>query len=101
MHAQEDGRSCREPGRLERSERLKAVEPRHLDIEDNDVRIHLSGKVERLTAIRRGTDDVELIGQRRGDGIEKLAVVVYEKNFRLWIGWGDLPESMGHGRSIL
>src|SRR5215510_14755871 len=44
MHAQEDGRCCREPGLLERPKRLKPVESWHLDVEDNDVRIHLGGK---------------------------------------------------------
>ena len=101
MHAQENGRCCRKSGLLERPKRLKAVESRHLDVKDDDVRIHIGSNVKCMTAICCGTDDVKVIGQHRGHGIEKLTVVVHEKNSRLRTGGGEMCESRGHGRSIL
>jgi len=101
MHAQEDGRYRREPGLLERPKRLKPVESRHLDVKDDDVRIHIGSNVKCMTAICCGTDDVKVIGQHPGHGIEKLTVVIDEKNSRLRTGGGEMCESRGHGRSIL
>ena len=101
MHAQEDGRYRREPGLLERPKRLKPVESRHLDVKDNDLRIQIGGNVKRTTAIGCGSDDVKVIGQDPGHGIEKLTVVIDEKNSRLRTGGGHMGESTGHGRSIL
>ena len=74
---------ARESGSLERSERLKAVEPRHVDVQDDDVGVSLARLVDCLPAIGRDACHVELVGQHRGHRVEDSAMVVHEKNSRL------------------
>jgi hypothetical protein len=82
MHAEEDRGCCRHSGLVKRSKRLKAIDSRHLHVENDDVWFQLAGHLDGPMAIRCSAHDVEVVGENRGDGVEDRAVVVYDKNSR-------------------
>jgi hypothetical protein len=73
---------------LERSKGLKAVEPRHVDVEDDDVRVDPPRGLERLAAISCDTHHIEVVSQHRGHPVKNVTVVIHENNSRPHSGTG-------------
>ena len=81
VHAQKD-RWRSQSSLPQRVKGLKPVEPGHIDIQDDDVRVNPGRRLDRLPAIECDTHHIKVVGQHRGDGVEDLPVVIHEKDSR-------------------
>ena len=63
VHAQKHDRCGRKSVLPECAKRLKAVEPRHIDIKDDDVRVDLARLIEGLGAIECDTRHIKVVRQ--------------------------------------